>query len=371
MLETRIHRSIDEIDAGEWNACFRDGVEDHACLSAIEAAGLDRFAWFYLVVVDGAELVATAAGFVTDYPLDTTLSGIARRSVARLRQVFPRLLAPRLACIGSPCTETAPIGFAAHLDSAERRAAGSAVAAAFAAFAAEQDCALLGYKDIAEYDRALWAELLAPADFQSIPGLPVAWLPIDFDSIEEYLARLSSATRQDMRRKLRHAAAIRIEHRSSIDDVLDRVMRLYAETRARADMQFETLTPEYFTGMLARMPGRAFCTLYWLDDDLLAANLLIHDGGLLLDKFFCMDAERGRAANLYFLSWFANLRYCLDHGLARYQAGQAAYANKLRLGSRLTHTAMYFRHRNMVCNRALGLAAPLLAADAAPQREAA
>ena len=80
-----------------------------------------------------------------------------------------------------------------------------------------------------------------------------------------------------------------------------------------------------------------------------------------------MDAERGRAFNLYFLSWFTNLTYCVSHGLTRYQSGQAAYRNKLRLGSSLTRTQMYFRHRNLLLNAALRVAAPLLAADLEPE----
>ncbi|MFZ8406833.1 hypothetical protein ACO1L8_14415, partial [Staphylococcus aureus] len=72
------------------------------------------------------------------------------------------------------------------------------------------------------------------------------------------------------------------------------------------------------------MPDRAYCTLYWEGDRLLAANLLLRGDDTLLDKFFFMDGERGRELNLYFLSWMQNVDYCLRHGLKRYQSGQAA-----------------------------------------------
>ena len=75
----------------------------------------------------------------------------------------------------------------------------------------------------------------------------------------------------------------------------------------------------------------------------------------------------GREHNLYFLSWFSNIRLCLELGLSRYQSGQAAYANKLRLGSRLIPTTMHFRHRNRVLNCVLSWAAPLLAPDVPEQ----
>lgn len=199
--------------------------------------------------------------------------------------------------------------------------------------------------------------------FSTVPGMPTASLDIDFTSIDEYLSRLSSSTRKDMRRKLRSLDRLRVEYRTSIDDVLAKIMTLYHDTRNRSEWQFEELTPGYFQGVLARMPERSFCVLYYAGVQLLAANLLIHDERTLIDKFFCMNSKLGREYNLYFLSWFTNIRYCLEHGLIRYQSGQAYYENKLRLGSRLTRNTIYFKHRNVLAQGLLRFAAPLLSAD--------
>ena len=64
------------------------------------------------------------------------------------------------------------------------------------------------------------------------------------------------------------------------------------------------------------------------------------------------------------------MRLCLERGLTCYQSGQAAYENKLRLGSRLTRTSIYFRHRNRVVNGAMQLLAPMFAADPTVRRAA-
>src|SRR5262249_30215039 len=139
---------------------------------------------------------------------------------------------------------------------------------------------------------------------------------------------------------------VRVEVRTDFGNLLPQVMALYHDTRNRSKWQFEELTAAYFEGILSRMRQRSFCVLYFVEDELLAANLIVHDEHVAIDKFFCMDGERGRPHNLYFLSWFTNVRYCLDQGLRRYQSGQSHYENKLRLGSRLTANAMFFRHRN-------------------------
>jgi predicted N-acyltransferase len=309
-------------------------------------------------------VVAAMAAFLCAYPLDTTLeAGSIRRGVHRIRQVFPRFLTLRLACLGSPCTETGVTGFHPDVPEYLREGVFALLIEAFESHAAIEGCSLLGLKDIAGPTAPELAAPLAERGYAAIDGLPTAWLNIDFDTIDTYMSRLSSGTRKDMRRKLKSFDDVRIEIRTDLGDLLPRVMELYANTRDRSEWQFEELTPAYFSGILDHMKGRSFCCFYFVGDRLLAANLLVHNEGTLIDKFFCMDSEDGRPYNLYFLSWFTNLRYCLDHGLHRYQSGQAYYENKVRLGSKLTPNSMYFRHRNPVLQAALRLASPLLSAD--------
>jgi predicted N-acyltransferase len=362
MPEVRVLDSLAAVDRGQWRALFPGAAEDYDYLAAVEAAGLKGFQWRYAVAYEDDRLVAAAPGFTTAYPLDTTLTGVGRRVADSLRRVLPDALTLRLACLGSPCTETAILGVAPGAATPPTRLV-RALIEAFEDAARRDGCRLMGVKDVAEPDRAAWAPVLGPLGYGAIPGQPIARLPIDFASVDDYLARLSSGVRKDMRRKLRALGRVHIEVRANVDDVIGRIMQLYAQTLARAEMSFEELTPEFFTGVLARMPGRAACVLYYEGGDLLAVNLLVEDGDTLIDKFFCMDAARGRPFNLYFLSWFTNLRLCLARGRTVYQAGQAAYDNKLRLGCTLTRTSNHFRHRNALVNGALRLVAPMFGAD--------
>ena len=361
MPDVRIVDSLAAVDRDQWRALFPGAAEDYDYLAAVEAAGLKGFQWRYAVAYDEDRLVAAAPGFTTAYPLETTLTGAGRRAAESLRRVLPAALTLRLACLGSPLTETAILGLAA--DAQTPAALVSALVGAFEAAAHADGCRLLGVKDVAEPDRDLWAPAMERLGYKAIPGQPIARLAVDFPTVADYIAGLGSSVRKDMRRKLRTQRRVRIDVRQNVDDVIGRIMDLYAQTRARAEMSFEELTPEFFTGVLARMPGRSACVLYYEDDDLLAVNLLVEDGATMVDKFFCMDAERGRPLNLYFLSWFTNLRLCVARGRTVYQAGQAAYANKLRLGSELTRTSNYFRHRNALVNGALRLIAPMFGAD--------
>lgn len=363
MPSTRVIDSLAQLHPARWNALFPGELETYAYLSAVEAAGLEGFQWRYVLVEHDGTLLAAAPAFITAYGLETTLSGPGRRFAEAARRILPDLLTVRLACIGSPCTETAGVGFHSAADRVERAALLAALIAAFESEARYLGCQLLALKDAPEALGEVVVSSESAHRYRGIAGQPHAYLDIDFADLDGYLARLSAATRKDLRRKLRTRGAVRIEITDDIDPILDRVVALYRQTRARAEMTFEDLTPAYFSGVCRRMPGRAFYVLYYEGDTLLGANLLLQDGGALLDKFFCMDAERGRALNLYFLSWLTNIELCLQRGLRRYHAGQAAYDVKLRLGCRLSRTSNFFRHRNALVNGGLRLVAPLFAAD--------
>ncbi|WFU08639.1 GNAT family N-acetyltransferase [Rhizobium sp. CB3090] len=361
-----VHFSIRAIGREAWNACFHDQVEDFDCLLSIEEAGIAGFEWRYITVVEDGRVSAAMPAFLCPYALDTTLEeGALRRMVRRVRQRFPGFLTLRLACLGSPCTETGSVGFHPDVPLERREVLFAELLSFFEQLAATEDCALMGLKDIPQPIAPALDGPLSARRYATIGGLPTAWLDIDFKTIDEYLARLSSGTRKDMRRKLKSFAEVRVEIRTDFGDFLPEVMRLYHDTRNRSEWQFEELTAGYFEGILSRMEGRSFCAFYFVEDRLLAANLIVHDGRVAIDKFFCMDGEEGRPYNLYFLSWFTNLRYCLEHGIGRYQSGQAYYENKVRLGSTLTANAMFFRHRNPVLQKILRLVSPLFSTDEA------
>ena len=364
MAEARIDESISQLTAAWWDACEPHCAEDHAYLSAVEQAVLPGFTMRTLVVLSGDRLLAAAPAFVTRYPLDTMMEGAGARMVAGLRRRLPDLLAPRLASLGSPCTETAGVRWAPELDAATQGAAAAALVAGLAKLGAEEDCTLFGVKDLAADAAPEMLDAIGAAGYLATSGQPIAQLPIDFANVDAYVAGLSRATRRGLRRKLRSAEAVRIERRTNIDDVLDRVHGLYRATLSRAVHRFEELTPAYFTAVLAAMPGRAHATLYYVGEELLAANLLIADGCTLLDKYWCM-ADAGRAHCLYHLSWMENIRHCLEAGLTRYQAGQANADAKQSLGCQLEPTTTHVRHRNAFCHRALRFALPWIGATVA------
>jgi len=57
------------------------------------------------------------------------------------------------------------------------------------------------------------------------------------------------------------------------------------------------------------------------------------------------------------------VRFCIDHAIPQFQTGQTTYEIKMRLGSKLKRSWIYFRHVQPLANRLLHAAAPFAALD--------
>lgn len=353
MITAQAFSSIQAIEREAWNDCFPGALEDWDYITAVEKAGIEGFEWRYLTLFEGSTLIAAATAFTTSYRLDTTVQGIGKRFTEQLNRVMPGLMQLHLYAIGSPVTEQCSAGTARHIAASERPALLARLLQLAHSDAAQLGIGLLAVKDVPSSDDD-WAHSCKAAGFQSMPSLPSAMLPVPFGSVDSYLGSLGKSTRKDMRRKLR-APGPRVEWRNNIDDVLPEIMRLYEATLARSDLQFERLPPAYFTGILQQLGDRALCSLYWVDEQLVAFNLVLIDEHRLVDKFFGHDLELSREYNLYFRSWLVNVDYCIQNKIALYECGQAGYASKIRLGCIFHNNTLFFRHRNRLINSVLKL----------------
>ncbi|MGH3637013.1 MAG: GNAT family N-acetyltransferase [Mycobacterium sp.] len=352
MTETRAHDSIDAFAAADWDRLFPGEIEDHAYLGAVERAGLPGFRHLYFAVREAGQLAAAVPAFVTDYRLDTTVSGGLRRLTGPLARVFPRLLRIPMLSLGSPVTERCRIGYAPDATAEQRAAWLDAILAQMEKVAAKGKLGMLAVKD-APLGEPAWRGVCLCHGLRALPGLPGATLDIRWSNVEGYLDSLGPSTRKDLRRKQRTGAALHIAWRTDLDGIEGDVQRLYRGTLAHAEFAFEELTPAYFENVLRDMPARAFCVTYSEDDRLIAFNLVLCDRERLLDKFLGMDYAAMARYNLYHVSWLENVRYCIDHGIGVYESGQGLHREKLRLGSRLHANALWYRHRNRLVDGVL------------------
>jgi hypothetical protein len=361
MITTHAFASIQGINRDEWNDCFPGVLEDWDYYLAVERAGIERFTWRYLAVFDGPTLLAVAPAFMTRYSLDTTIQGARKRVSEKLARLWPGVFDLHLYAIGSPVTEQCNAGTARCVPQHQRQEVLRHLLQLARRDADNFQIGLLAVKDAPSADQ-LWADTCRSAGLQVMPSLPSATLTVPFASIDDYLGSLGKSTRKDLRRTLRRPAP-HIEWRRDVSDVLPELMQLYESTLARSDLQFERLSPDYFTQILAQLGERAACVLYSIDNRVVAFNLILLDEQRLIDKIFAHDLEHTREHNLYARSWLANVDYCIRNRIPVYECGQAGYANKIRFGCQFQNNLLFFRHRNRLLNNLLKLVKLIIRPD--------
>jgi hypothetical protein len=195
--------------------------------------------------------------------------------------------------------------------------------------------------------------------FILVEGQALAYVPIDFDSTDAYLARLSAGRRTDIRRKLRVRKDVGVDCLHTGDPGLeaaglsDRLYALYEEVYAQSEIHFDKLSMEFFSAVLrdASLDGRLF--LYYAPGgEVIGFNLCFVYRGMLINKYVGFHYPTAREYNLYFISWFENLSYALAHGLSHYVAGWTDAQIKSYLGASFTFT----RHAVLVRNPLLRVA---------------
>ena len=298
-----------------------DELEGHAFYKAFQDAGIDGFELGYLRALRNGVAVATAPFFTVRYRVNTTLEGGALK----------RMLSPfwlRIACVGHPLSDYGMID-------------GEISAEVLEAFNLRllRKAAIVAYKD--------FPESLPLKQFSVEPGLPVASLEIKGD----YWSGLKQHVRSDFRRRLRKAAALRIEEHDGFPEELgDRLYELYLNVHRRGEFSFETLNRKYFelVGPFSKF------VLYWEGDALIGFCLLMCKDKRMHYKYLGMDYERGRPHGLYFIMSLSHIEMCLRDGYTTYQTGCTTYEFKQRLGSKLQPVFLYFRHRNPIVNWVIG-----------------
>ncbi|NII55418.1 GNAT family N-acetyltransferase [Luteibacter sp. SG786] len=292
--------------------------------------------------------------FHTRFDILTTADEALRQRITSLPlyRLWGRLLHWRVRFVGCTVAEYAPVPV--------RPAADDLVTELLATYGRE--CPLLIVKDLAVDSPLLntsanaktgaFAAALAARGFVILEGMPLAWVPIDFDSVDEYIARLSSSRRKDVRRKLKARDRVQVEAWATgsayFDDdaAIDECYALYRNVHAQSEIHFDLLSKAFFTAVLRDANSNGVVFMYRGADGLIGWNLCYEYGGMLIDKYIGFAYPQAREHNLYAVSWMHNLEYARQHGLSHYVAGWTDPEVKSRLGARLSYTrhAVYLRN---------------------------
>ncbi len=358
-IQHRAYSSIRDIPRDDWDLVWPRLAEGHDFYRSQEEAGIEGFDFLYLALYAGGTLALVAPLFTAHFNMGLAMGDAGRRRLQKLQRFWPRLLVLKTLFCGSPTSEKGLLGI--HPDFCHDAALWRAFDRALLEQAREHGAWMIVFKDFMDADLEALAPL-EPLGYFAGDGLPAASLAIEFTSIDQYLERLSTGTRKDLRRKMKKtekSGALQIEAVSDIGPLIDEAFQLYMNVHNAGPMHFEVLTKAFFLNFNRYMPGQTVYFLYWMKDGsgrrLVGLNLCLQFEDRLIDKYIGMDYAVARDLNLYFISFLSNVQWCIDHRKAHYMLSQGGYPVKIKLGAQLipmrTMTKIINPVLNWIANR--------------------
>jgi hypothetical protein len=204
----------------------------------------------------------------------------------------------------------------------------------------------------ANHDADALAQACVEAGFVLLEGQQLAYVAIDFSSVDAYLARLSASRRKNIRRKLRSRADLDVTclptGSAVFDDasMVDSHYALYLNVYAQSDIHFDLLPRAFFAHVLRDAASGGIVFAYRHAGELIGFNLCFEHGGKLIDKYVGFAYPQARTHNLYAVSWMMNLEHALARGLTHYVAGWTDPQVKAELGASFTPTRHAVHVRN-------------------------
>jgi hypothetical protein len=191
---------------------------------------------------------------------------------------------------------------------------------------------------------------LKDEEFILLTGQALAYLPINFNSMEGYLAKFSSNRRNNFRRKMKIKPQIAVEEINTGDEFFTNILighfySLYLNIYKNSDIHFDKLTLTFFKQLLQNtVDGKVF--IYSYKDKIIGFNICYIIEDKLVDKYRGSLYPEAEETNLFFNIFFENINYCLKNNLKTYIIGWTAPKVKSYLGCIFTYTnhAIYIKN---------------------------
>jgi uncharacterized protein len=295
-----------------------------------------------------------APAFATRFDLLTTLEPSARKRIGWLPLPHP------MTCfIGTTVSEYAL--FPSEINAEDLVAEVQSKLARRFAFVIIKDLPtepVLAGEEALERTRRI-ASACEAAGFVLMDGQALAYVPIDFASVDAYLARLSHSRRKNLRRKLKQRHSVEIDaiptgdERLRDEEFLSKIYSLYMNVYEQSEIHFDLLTKDFFRAVLQSKTANGILFVYRSNGHMIGWNLCFCENGILIDKYIGFEYPAAREQDLYTVSWFNNLEFAVNRGLRCYVAGWTDPEIKRQLGARFTPTQHAVHVRNPLLRGAL------------------
>lgn len=349
VLDIRVYRDIDEIDAAEWDALLgsEDLLMSHRFIRACQQARIENAEFWHLVIKKDDEVVGIATLHRIIVNLELLSNGLTRKLVRRMKSVWPNFFRLPVLFCGLPISSGQPcLKISSEVDFNH---AFGAVIEVMERIAASTSTRLLCFKEFAPEDSKQMDFALSRGYFRAF-SLPSCSIALPFDSFSSYIASMKSSYRRQVQSTLRarRETGLRVRRLDAADAQVETIFALYSQTSRRAQQRLETLNAEFFRLLDVCLRNQAKVVLIELDGRPLAMAVMLFAGNVATFLFAGMEDERKPEWQLYQNLLLDVVASAIDAGATRLELGQTSYAMKSRMGAEESPRYLYLRYRGAV-----------------------
>jgi predicted N-acyltransferase len=297
-----LHRSVDDIDAGQW-ACLRRGDTDpyldRQFLRMVEKSQAGEAKYRYAVFRDAGGAPLADVHLCTS-PLDikSFLKSWRKKAAERVARVFPRFLQ-----INQVYCDLTP-GFMRLLADSGQAALAS-LDRLLCAVAAEDRARSIMIKELTEEDYPRLGDLAAFA-YRGFPSMMMNHAQPIYPDFEGFLASVSSRHRWTINRARKKFAAsgfrvVRLSGGEGAERVFtDEVYRLYEAVYDRAEYKIEKVPIEFFRDLAHEVPDQSSFIFVYDGDHVVAFTVSIFNEAVYRSLLCGFDYDLNPRCDLYF-----------------------------------------------------------------------
>jgi len=342
--------TLADLQGGEaWKRAFQEKCKDHRYYEIIEQTLANDFEYRYMLLEDQAGHVRAIQPILfVRQNLVEGVPGKLRTIVDLVRRKFPRFLTMRVLMVGCAAGE----GHLGACDENDEPWVAQALNETLGTYARQNKASLVVLKDFSAKYRSALGNFPANG-YARVPSMPMTRVALPYENFDEYLSKLSYATRKSLRRKFRkteRAPKIEMEAVTDITPFVDEIYPLYLQVHERSRFKFETLTKNYFRSISQEMPERTRFFIWRQLGKIIAFSFCLVCGDTIYDECLGLDYNVALDLHLYFYTLRDVTRWAIDHGLAYYCSGPLNYDPKLHLGHELMPLDLYVMHTRALFN---------------------
>ncbi|HSQ00775.1 MAG TPA: GNAT family N-acetyltransferase [Candidatus Dormibacteraeota bacterium] len=353
-VEIALARRMAGIDRGEWDALVGpDGSPflEWDWLDALEQSGCvgGKTGWVphHLTVRSDGRLIAAAPMYLKghsqgEFVFDHTWAEAAERAGI---DYYPKLL------VGVPLTPATGRRLLTRPDQ-PRAALLTVVAEALRDLCLGNTLSSVHVNFCAEDEIAP----LQAAGFLHRQGVQYHWRNHDYDTFDDYLGRMRSKRRVEVRRELRLVAdqgitVTPLTGEAIADELFEPMFRLYKTTIDKLYWGRQYLNAAFFDQLRRRWKRNLCFVAAQRGDALLAGAINVQKNGVLYGRYWgCFEEVR----QLHFVvCYYAGIRHCIERGLQRFEPGAGGeYKHWRGFDAAVTHSLHFVAHEGLA--RAVG-----------------